>query len=426
MEQKKRWVILAGAAAVVIAAAQPAMGLLVDMASHWSAPMVSALMAKRIVAGNDQGEFDPEGPLTRAQLAKLLVASEGFQDDAQLLARYPSRFTDIATWHWANGYVESLAELGVVEGYPNGSFGPEDQLTRAQMAVILVRLAGLSAQARGQRFEATGYADDAAIPDWARGFVKVARATGLMSGFEDGAFRPEQPVTRAEGSAALFRLISGRGQMFHLTGTLTRFDPQTRQGVVRDELGQERTFTMAAQAEYFRGGAPSAAALIKPLDQVWIVLGSDGLATYVDARFTDVFGTNLQTDRTNATVTLKDGTRTYPLQPGALVFLNGKPASLSQVNGAKVAYLVLDQMAEQVRVLDAVSASLSGKLVGVNPTQSVIHVEAEGQIVTISMDPQAAILRDGAKADLLSLVIGDRIHVVTDTTGRATYVVAER
>jgi hypothetical protein len=426
MEQKKRWVILVGAAAVVLAAAQPAMGLLVDMASHWSAPMVSALMAKRIVAGDDEGRFAPEAPLTRAQLAKLLVTSSGFQDDAQLLAPYPSRFTDVARWHWANGYIESLAELAVVEGYPDGSFGPEDQVTRAQMAVILVRLADLSAQARDQRFEATGYLDDALIPDWARGYVKVARATGLMEGFEDGAFRPDQPVTRAEGSASLFRLLSSRGQMFHLTGTLTKFDAATRQGVVRDELGQERTFTMAAKAEYFRAGAPSTAALIRPLDQVWVVMGTDGFGSFMDARFIDVLGTNLRVDRTNATVMAKDGTRSYSLQPGALVFLNGKAASLSQVNGAQVAYLVLDKAAGQVRVVDAVSASVTGKLVGVNPTQAVIHVEVERQIKTLSVDPQATILRDGAKADLMSLVIGDRTYVVVDAAGRATYVITER
>lgn len=426
MEQKKRWMILVGAAAVILTAAQPAMGLLVDMASHWSAPMVSALMAKRIVAGDDEGKFNPEMPLTRAQLAKLLVTGTGFQEDAQLLAAYASRFSDVPRWHWANGYIESLAESAVVEGYPDGSFGPEDEVTRAQMAVILVRLAGMTAQARAQRFEATGYQDDAAIADWARGFVKVARATGLMAGFEDGAFRPDQPVTRAEGSAALFRLVSSRGQMFHLAGTLTRFNPATREGVVRDELGQERTFTMAAQAEYFRAGSPSTAVLVRPLDQVWVVVGPDGLGTYLEARYKDVLGTNLRLDTNSATVTLKDGTRSYSLQPGVLVFLNGTPATLSQVQGAQVAYLVLDQMAGQVRVLDAVSASVSGKLVGVDPNLAVIHVEMDRQIKRLTVDPQATIIRDGAKANLINLAIGDQIYVVVDAAGRATYVVAER
>lgn len=211
MERKHKRTMLIGVALAAILAARPAFGLLTDMAGHWSAPLVGALEAQGIVSGDELLRFNPDVSLTRSQLAKLLVAGLGFQDNAHLLAGYPSRFTDVPKWHWANGFVEALAETGAVDGFPDGTFAPEETVTRAQMAVIFVRVAGLSEQARLQRFEQTGYADDADVPEWARGSVRVARTAGLMAGFEDNTFRPLRPVTRAEGGVALLRLSASKG-----------------------------------------------------------------------------------------------------------------------------------------------------------------------------------------------------------------------
>lgn len=427
MERKRRWVVLVGGVVLALAISRPAAGLLTDMAGHWSASLVAALAASRIVSGNEQGRFEPDVPLTRAQLSKLLVTSLGHQEDAQLLTGFGSRFADIPNWHWAKGYVESLSELAVVEGYPDGRFGPEETVTRAQLAVILVRVAGMSGQARTMRFEATAYRDDAAIPDWARGHVHVARATGLMAGFEDGEFRPLQPVTRAEGSVALFRLLDMRGRMFHLTGTLSGFDPTSRRGTVRDEFGKELAFTMSGDAQYYRGGAPSAVTQVKVLDQVWIVLGPDGVGTYMDARFQDLVGSDLKTSGRVATVTVRNETKSYTVQPGALAFLNGKPSTLDGVNGARVAYLMLDRVTGQVRVLDAVTASVQGKVVGVNPAQPTLHVQtADQRMSSLRIDTDASIVLDGAKVAFTNLQIGDQVYVTVNEAGAAIYVFAER
>lgn len=426
MGNNRRWVTLAGGIALTLAFAKPAAGLLVDMAGHWSSPVVAALASRRIVSGDEQGRFSPEAPLTRAQLAKLLVASLGYQEDADILGKYRSRYVDIPDWHWAKGYVESLAELAVVEGYPDGTFGPEDTVTRAQLAVILVRATGMADQARASRFEKPGFADDAEIPEWALGYVHVARATGLMAGFEDGRFRPLRPVTRAEGSVALFRLMDTRGRMFHLTGTLVRFDPVSRQGTVRDELGHERSFTMSGEAQYYRGGAPSASSQIKVLDQVWVVLGADGTGTFLDARFKDILGSNLRTSGTTATVTLPDGSRSYPVSPGVLTFLNGRPSTLENANGAQAAYLMLDTVTGQVRVLDTVRASTQGRLIGVDVRQLTIHVQVEQHVRVLRTDSSAVFVVNGEKAALADLLVGDRLLVAANEADLAIYVLAER
>ncbi|HWI53275.1 MAG TPA: S-layer homology domain-containing protein [Symbiobacteriaceae bacterium] len=428
MERKQIKAIAAGAALLTLMAARPATGLLTDMASHWAGSLVGALEARGIVSGDEDLRFHPDTPLTRAQLAKLLVTGLGYSDDASLLGRYGSRFADVPTWHWANGYIESLAETGAVEGYPDGSFGPADEVTRAQLAAIFVRAAGLAEQARLMRFEHTTYADDKEIPEWARGFVHVAQTTGMMAGFEDNSFRPLLPVTRAEGSTALFRLLALKGRVFHLSGTLVRFDPATRAGTVRDGLGRETDFTMSPSAQYYRAGLPSYTGQIQPLDQVWIVLGPDGAGTFLDARYEERMATSIRVvgERTITATLPGGGTRTSDVPPGALVYLNGRPSTLDQLNRVTQAYLVLDRITGDIRVLDAISVSLSGSFNFYAPTPPSLILEVNQEIQVLRLSADALYVLNGQPVQPTELRVDDRLQVVQNEAGDVTYVLAER
>jgi hypothetical protein len=427
MVRRYRWAFVIGATALGLIVARPALGVLTDLAGHWAAPLIGALEAQGIVAGDENGAFAPDEPLSRAQLAKLLVTSMGYETEAGLLSGYVSRFDDVPTWHWAKGYVESLAETAVVEGYPNGSFGPDDTVTRAQMAVVLVRLAGLSEQARLNRFEQTAYGDDAAIPDWARGYVAVARTAGLMSGFTDGTFLPEQEITRAEGAATVFRLKLSQGSALHMAGTLTQFDPVSRQGTVRDQLGQETAFVMAGNASYYRGGVATIPSQIRVLDQVAIVLGPDGSGRFMDARYSDLLGANLRVNGSAVTVTMGDGAeQPFRVQSGALVFVNGRQSTLEQVTGADLAYLVLDQATGEVRVLDAVKAPLQGQFIRYDQGKSALVIEKGDSLQEVRLASDATIVLDGRSAQPDDLMMDDHLHLALNDAGAVTYVLAER
>jgi hypothetical protein len=425
---RHRWAA-AGLMALALAGgiARSASGVLVDMAGHWSAPLVAALEARGIIAGDPSGRFQPDAPLARAEMAKLLVVGLGNEKDAELLQQYPSRFTDIPGWHWARGYVESLAESAVTDGYPDGTFGPSDPVTRAQMAVFLVRAAGMAEQARLMRFESTPYRDNGEIPDWARGAVQVALASGLMSGFGDLTFRPLQPITRAEGSVTLLRLLELKGAAYHMAGTLVRFDPVTRQGTVRDPVGQEQPFTMARAAQYFRGGVPVSPQKVSPPDQVWIVLGPDGTGRFMDARYMDLQGTRATVADQSLTVTLSDGRqRTFTVQSGALVFYNGRVAPLSQVNGAPEVYLALDQVTSEVRVIDAVNAPIQGEVADLDAEHAslVVNVGDEQRALTVS--PDAVLLLNSLKVSLVQIQPGDRVRLALDSADDIVYLQADR
>ncbi len=109
--------------------------------------------------------------------------------------------------HWAQAEIDALMETGVVRGYEDGSFRPDDPITRAEFVSLLNRAAGL--QASG---ESAGFTD-VQPGDWFAGDAALAAAVGTITGFEDGTFRPGSPITRQEVAVILARALDlGGGQ----------------------------------------------------------------------------------------------------------------------------------------------------------------------------------------------------------------------
>ncbi len=100
-------------------------------------------------------------------------------------------FSDIQG-HWAERYIQALAARGIISGFPDGSFGPEQPVTRAQFAAIVTR--AFSAPAR----RGTANFVDVSRSYWANRAIQAAFATGFMSGYPDGSFRPEQRIPRVQ------------------------------------------------------------------------------------------------------------------------------------------------------------------------------------------------------------------------------------
>ncbi len=427
MKQHRIMVSLVAVATVFLTFSGSARGLLTDLAGHWSGSLVAALEAKGLVSGDAFGRYEPEAPLTRSQFAKLLVVSLGNEADAKLLATVDSRFSDVPSWHWAKGYVESLAEAAVTTGYGDGRFAPNATVTRAEMATLLVRAAGLADQARLRGEERTTFVDDPALPAWARGAIVVAESTGLFNGFSDGTFRPNQPITRGEGAAVVLRMEEYRGTAYHLSGTLVRFNPTTAQGAVRDALGNERSIVMAPEAVYYHSGVAANATRMTVFDQVWVVLNAKGQGVFMEARYADLLGSTPQINGQNLQVTLPGGTvRTLKLQTGALFFLNGKQVQPAQAVGAQDAYVALDVVTGEARVVDTVKTQVQGVSVGVNAQDSKLFVNDGGRVLSYTVTPGAIVLVNGQRSEIRQIQTGDRIRLALDDQGAATYVQVER
>ena len=102
------------------------------------AAAVEALYQQGIITGDDNGRFNPNQTITRAETAAIICRLMG--QPAAASAKTP--FSDVPSSHWASGYIAKAAELGIINGYGNGTFGPGDPVTYAQMVKMLVCVCG--------------------------------------------------------------------------------------------------------------------------------------------------------------------------------------------------------------------------------------------------------------------------------------------
>ncbi len=110
-----------------------------------------------------------------------------------------TKFTDITT-HWAKDFIERLAQMNIVSGFPNATFGPDRSLTRAQYAALLAKAFELAPRRQAANFK------DVAADFWAKRAIEQANRAGFLVGFPDNTFRPNQNLTRAQ---AIVSLVNG-------------------------------------------------------------------------------------------------------------------------------------------------------------------------------------------------------------------------
>ena len=119
-------------------------------------------------------------------------------------------FSDVADDFWADDVLQYLVSQGVVSGYSDGSFRPNDNVTRAQFAKMLVGAMGWDIQT-----PAAPTFNDVAADSWAYGFIETAAAHGVISGYGDGSFKPELSVTRAQVAKMI---VTARGWTMDVSG----------------------------------------------------------------------------------------------------------------------------------------------------------------------------------------------------------------
>lgn len=144
----------------------------VDETSEY-AEAVEYLKDIGIMRGDDKGNFNPNKTVTRAEMATIICNMLG---ETKNLAASEA-FTDVPINHWANKYITKAKELGVISGYGNKKFGPNDNVNYEQTVTMIVRAVGYMQEAQ----EAGGYPD---------GFLLVAQNNGWLDGImaEKGEF----------------------------------------------------------------------------------------------------------------------------------------------------------------------------------------------------------------------------------------------
>lgn len=166
-----------------------------DVDGHWAYNALDWAVENGVMTGTSEDTMSPDGFLTRAQMATMIDRLYGAYKGADI-----SAFTDVAMGSWYYDYIAQAVQMGTLAGYDGNIMRPNDHITRAQLATILARFCDAKDSTGGDHFT------DIAT-HWARQNINTAAAAGLVQGYGNGTFRPDNKITRAETVVMINRIL---------------------------------------------------------------------------------------------------------------------------------------------------------------------------------------------------------------------------
>ena len=161
---------------------------------HWAFDYITQLALDDIISGYEDKTFKPNGNVTRAELAKMLAASFKLEGT--------TKYSDVNN-HWADNYISSVGEFVPVK---DNQFRPNEEATRQDVAVALVNILDKTERMKLQESKLT-FDDIPMIDEEYLSHIGKAVSGGIISGYGDGTFRPQEPITRAEVATMIYRII---------------------------------------------------------------------------------------------------------------------------------------------------------------------------------------------------------------------------
>lgn len=209
---KKRMLALAIAIILTLGVAVTGFaGTLTDIEGTDFEEPVNRLAALGVINGYPDGTYKPKGLVTRAEFTKIIIAVTGVGSAAEY-SKGATKFTDVAGTHWASGYINIATDLGIIEGYGDGRFGPEDQVTYAQAITMIVRALGYDPAARIKGGYPSGYLAIAAendITDGVTVLTNVAANRGDIAVIVDNSLSVDMMVRESYGESPTWKVKEG-------------------------------------------------------------------------------------------------------------------------------------------------------------------------------------------------------------------------
>lgn len=184
----------------------------------WYATDVLTLVNKGVIQGTGPNQFSPDVPLSRGAFVTMLCKTMLSQAEIREY-NFQGQFSDVPQGHWANPCVNWAAESGVVNGRGDGTFGPDAPVSRQDMAVMLMNFIRSTGRQLPAVNAAQDFSDGWRISGYARDSVSVCQQAGVINGYSDGSFAPQQTASRAEAAAMYARFLErhtpGRYEVIH-------------------------------------------------------------------------------------------------------------------------------------------------------------------------------------------------------------------
>ncbi|MFB9326771.1 S-layer homology domain-containing protein [Paenibacillus aurantiacus] len=178
----------------------------IDKASGFAKEAIVRLVESGTIQGDQTGAFNPKGTMTRDAFTSMIV--KALVKDADLANPDTPTFKDVPKTHWAYKYIETAVAKGLITGTGDGTFGPTGEITREQLATILVRSLGLSADDIKGQGDTLKFADKDAISSFARDSVAFAVNNGLLTGINESTFNGKGAATREQVAVVVDRYVT--------------------------------------------------------------------------------------------------------------------------------------------------------------------------------------------------------------------------
>lgn len=177
-----------------------------DVANHWSNTAVNDMGSRMIVSGVSDSTFEPDRSTTRAEFTAVVVRALGLKP-----GKGSNSFRDVYERDWYADVVKTASDFGLIGGYEDGTFRPQEQITRQEAMTLIARamnLTGLESQVPVNAVQQlSSFADAVEVADWAKEAAAASIHTGLVTGRSSNTIAPLQSITRAETATILRRLL---------------------------------------------------------------------------------------------------------------------------------------------------------------------------------------------------------------------------
>ncbi len=178
-----------------------------DVKNHWAKIAINDMGSRMVLNGIGAGRFEPDKDITRAEFTAIVVKGLGLKPGTGY-----NPFIDIKSTDWYCGYIETAYEYGIILGYGNGKFGPNDKLTREQAMIIISRamnITGLKIDLNNDEIKQIldGFNDSENTSEWAKDSIAKCIKAGIVSGRSNNKIAPRENITRAEVAVMVRRLL---------------------------------------------------------------------------------------------------------------------------------------------------------------------------------------------------------------------------
>ena len=196
--KKKHAITITAVLAASMAMSVTAFGAPTDIQGYWAQNTINKWVDKGDISGYPDGTFRPNNMITRAEFVVLVNNAMGYTKSGY------AYFSDVPSHYWGKNAIQTGVAAGYISGDGNGIFRPNDPVTRQEAAAMISRILDL----KQNESRAYRYTDSYAISNWAKGVVGAVSDAGIMAGYPDGSFGPNRVLTRAEAVLALDKTVN--------------------------------------------------------------------------------------------------------------------------------------------------------------------------------------------------------------------------